>query len=134
VTGSRPPPAPAWLLAYLAEAVPSDLVVTNLQVKRDEDSWKVKVAGMPQQGVKQADAQPVSYSVALLKSRLAGPPFHLRLSSPADKADKARDEKPAASGSSLPAWLNRVASSLTRKDAQGRLEPQDHFEIEGVMR
>ena len=136
VSGDRPPPAPAWLLAYLSEAVPSDLVVTNLQVKREEGFWKVKLAGTPQQGVKHPDAQPVSYSVALLKSRLAGPPFHLEMSAPEDKADKAADEKSAAaaSGLALPVWLNRVAGSLTRKDAQAKPELQNHFEIEGVMR
>jgi hypothetical protein len=134
VMDDRPPPAPAWLLAYLAEAVPSDLVVTNLQVKREEDFWKIKLAGTPQQGVKYPDSQPVSSSMALLKSRLAGPPFHIRIAGSEDTADKAAGEKPAASGSSLPAWLNRVAGSLARKGASAKPEPQDHFLIEGVMR
>jgi Tfp pilus assembly protein PilN len=134
VIGDRPPPAPAWLLAYLAEAVPSDLVVTNLQVNREEDFWKIKLAGIPQQGVKLPSSQPLSDSVAALKSRLAGPPFHLKISDPENQPEKAGGGKPPASGPSQPSWLDRLAGGLTRKSAPGNQPPPDHFEIQGDMR
>jgi hypothetical protein len=134
VIGDRPPPAPAWLLAYLAEAVPSDLVVTNLHVKREQDFWRIRLAGTVQQGLKQPGAPPVSRSVALLKSRLSSAPFHIKIPDSADNSDKPPGEKPPAGGSSLPAWLNRVASSLSGKGAQTRPEQQDQFNIEGIMR
>jgi hypothetical protein len=134
VIGDRPPPAPAWLLAYLAEAVPSDLVVTNLQVNREEDFWKIKLAGIPQQGVKLPSSQPLSDSVAVLKSRLAGPPFHLKISEPENQPEKAGGGKPPASGPSQPSWLDRLAGGLTRKSAPGNQPPPDHFEIQGEMR
>ena len=134
VTGDRPPPAPAWLLAYLAEAVPPDLVVTNLQVKYEGEGWKIKLSGVPQQGVRQPAEPPFAHSLALLKSRLADSPFHVRLTEPEDPAQKLAADKPAAGGSALSAWLNRVAEGLSRKGAQPAHGPEDHFVIEGVMR
>jgi hypothetical protein len=137
VLGERPPPTPAWLLAYLGEAVPSDLVLTNLEIKRHDDLWRVRLAGTFQQTVK-PPALPVSASsLALLKARLAGEPFHLKFLEPADNAPKPTPApQPAKAGpaeGAAPGWLDRITSDLTAKPVPAKPVVQDHFVLEGVM-
>ena len=60
VLGDRPPPKPAWLLAYLGQVVPADLVVTNFSVKREDDYYRVKLAGTYQPASVTPDAPPVA--------------------------------------------------------------------------
>ncbi len=133
IAADRLPPTPAWLLAYLGEAVPSDLVVTNLHIKRERDCWRVKLAGTPQQGAKEPEPPPVSVLVAQLEARLSGSPFYLKITEPSDPSAK---EKPAAvppqAGS--PGWLSRLPSAVSGKPVAPKVTPIDHFAIEGVMR
>jgi hypothetical protein len=72
--------------------------------------------------------------VALLKSRLAEPPFRIKIAEPEDKTSQLGAGKPFANASSLSTWLNRVAGTLSRKGPQPDHGPADCFVIEGVMR
>jgi hypothetical protein len=131
ILGERPPPTPTWLLAYLGEAVPSDLVITNFQIRRQEDYYHVNIAGTLQQFAKKPEAAATADSVLLLKTRLAGSPFHMKIMPP--KGKPGEDSEVTEGDGKVPSWLNRVASALGTKSARARTLVQDHFEIEGFI-
>jgi hypothetical protein len=136
IVGQRPPPAPAWLLACLGEAIPADLVITNFQIKRADGCWKVRLAGVPQGGVRQPKAPPLTNSVALLKTRLSGNPFHFStigsgVKGPGQPGEQA---KPGASGQSSTNWLARMTGTVTGELTPARAVVEDRFVIEGVVR
>lgn len=132
ILGERPPPKPAWLLAYLSEAVPLDLVVTNFTIKRQDDFYRVSIAGTVQQFAKRPVSGTVDQSIDLLKARLKGPPFHLKIT-PRKGKDGVDSDEPGGDGK-VPSWVSRVADLLGPKSARARSVVEDHFEIEGVMR
>lgn len=138
VQGDRPPPKPAWLLAYLGQIVPADLVITNFNVRREADHYRVTLAGTHQQAVKSPTAPPLSNSLALLKSQLAGSPFHVRILEKTNAAPAGPDPKtaPRAESSRVPLadWLNRVTTAVAaRANPAPAREEMDHFVIEGVL-
>jgi hypothetical protein len=142
VLGERPAPKPAWLLAYLGQAVPADLVVTNFSVKREADFYRVKLEGVPQQGVKTPDMS-ASGSLAALKNQLSGNPFHMRLldaDAAGDTAASAKKTggarvKAVAERVALSDWLNKVTVAVNPA-APPPPKPGEpaSFSIEGVMR
>src|ERR1051326_3019233 len=137
VLGDRPPPVPAWFLGYLAEAVPSDLVVTNLQIKRQEDFYRLHLAGTLQQGEKRPNPLPLTDSIALLKSRLAAAPFHVKMLDDGKIEHAPIAEPPpkaAGTNDAVPAWLNKVSKLVASRLSGEKPVIADHFEIDGVMR
>ena len=141
VIGKRPPPTPAWFLAYLGESVPNDLVITNLQVARKDDYYSVLVAGTFQAPTQpgQPVTQPIVDPVALFKSRLAGAPFHMKItekeSDQAQAAAQAPAPKPAAAAQpGIPAWLSRLTAGYASRNLDNKPVRRDNFVIEGVMK
>lgn len=139
----RPAPKPAWLLAYLGQAVPADLVVTNFSVKRETYYYRVKLAGTYQAASVTPDAPPVAESIETFKSALAGSPFHMRIleTNASVKLAAAGSPKPngplADARVPLAEFLNKnlpgsLAARLDPKRNQRR-EPIDQFQIEGVV-
>jgi hypothetical protein len=128
VVDERFPPVPAWFLGYLSEAVPSDLVVTNLQIQRQEQVWKVKLAGILQQPSRaEPGGTTLANAVAQLKLGLEGGPFHVRLAEePKDKPPGSR--MPAGTSGSGPSWL----AGLSAKPPAPPPVPE-FFVLEGVM-
>jgi Tfp pilus assembly protein PilN len=139
VLGDRPPPKPAWLLAYLGQVVPADLVVTNFSVKRENDYYRVKLAGTYQAASVTPNAPPVADSIENLKSALAASPFHMRIleTDAAGKIIAPDKAAPKPSGLRVPIgdWLKGVTDAVSAKlEPKKRREVIDHFVIEGVMR
>jgi hypothetical protein len=136
VLGERPPPTPAWFLAYLGDVVPSDLVVTNLHIAREEDYYRVQLAGTLQKTKSNPDSQEGADPVEVLKARLSGPPFHLRIAETnLDNAvPAASNNKSGPTNSASFSWLSRLATVVTGKMSAAKPVPQDKFVIEGVMR
>ena len=139
VVGDRPPPKPAWLLAYLGEVVPSDLVITNFSVKREADYYRVKLVGTFQPVSVTPNAPPVAASIEKLKADLAGSPFHMRLLETNAAANVLGTEKepPTTGGLTGPLadWLKDARDRwLDRRDPKARIEAVDHFVIEGVVK
>ncbi len=128
VEGGRPTLAPAWLLAYLGEVLPSDLVVTNLQVTRSTNQWRLRISGTAQRAVKTPEAVSLADSVRVLKAKLSGAPFHLTV------IEESAKEKPQPVDDSMTGWLNRATSGLSGKEQRSRTEPQKGFVIEGIMK
>ena len=136
VLGERPPPTPAWFLGYLSEAVPYDLVVTNFQIKREEDYYRVQIAGMPQQAIKRPTAQSMATAVAQFKTKLTGAPFHLKIIEKLDTnaAPAAAGQTLASSDAAMPHWFSRMAKSVSFTQDKPKPVVEDHFLIEGVIR
>lgn len=137
VMGDRPPPTPAWLLAYMGEAVPPDLVVTNFSIKRVADHYQVKLTGVAQPAIKSPSAPLLTDSIATLKARLADKPFYLQVletNAANQTARPAKDgAKPGAARTPVAEWLNRVTTKILPAKPVGQDQP-DHFVIEGVLR
>jgi hypothetical protein len=141
VIGERPPPTPAWFLAYLGEAVPPDLVVTNLQIARKDDYYSVVVAGTfqaPQPG--QPVVQTIVDPISVFKARLAGAPFHLKITESEIEPGQPQPQTPVppkpvatAPQPGVPAWLNRLTVNAAAKTADSKPIRRDRFIIEGVM-
>ncbi len=139
VLGDRPPPKPVWLLAYLGEVLPADLVVTNFSVKREADYYRVKLTGTFQPVIVTPDAPPVAASIEYFKTALAGSPFHMRIletDATGKNAGKDKEQpKPSGLGAPLGDWLKGVTDAMSAKlDPKKRREQIDHFVIEGVVR
>ena len=134
VLGDRPPPKPAWLLAYLGQVVPADLVITNFTVKREADYYRVKLAGTYQQAAVTPTAPPMADSVATLKEQLAGSPFNMRILETDETGQIVKREQPGAGRVPLAEWLNRVGTAVVAKVATKTPEGSHHFVIEGELR
>ncbi len=90
VLDRRPSPVPVWFLGYLSEVVPPELVVTNLHLKREDNSWRVQMATVWQGATNQPALGEVSNVVARLQAQLFSGPFHLDPVSTSEQAPSAR--------------------------------------------
>ena len=113
------PPAPAWILGYLGQALPAELVATNLRVTWQSPVWKLHLAGTLQTDTTYPSIT-LSNAMAMLADRLAGGPFHLTILRRSDDPDPA----PGPSG-------ERVNPPAT---TGGPAPVENSFWIEGVMR
>lgn len=145
ILDKRPEPVAAWFLAYLGEAAPSDLVITNLDLKRTGELWRLKIGGTFQPAAKNAPPTDTNRALAEFKDRLAGPPFNVRLFDPALSGTETN--KPAAliakrpPGTSFLEWVAKLAGTKTNpvvtpplKTPVATVQLQEHFLIEGLMR
>lgn len=119
VLENQHPPAPVWMLGYLGEALPADLVATNLHVAWESAAWKLQLAGILQTGATNA-ALTLSNAMAVLADRLANGPFHLLILQRSDRPEPAPG-KTGAPGSQ-PADTGSPALAA------------NNFWIEGVMK
>ena len=88
VTDEKPEPVPAWFLGYLGDAVPEDLLLTELQVKNTNDVWSIRLAGVAQPTTNPAPQMVFSQALISLTNNLTAGPFHFNItrSVPADVA------------------------------------------------
>ena len=77
VLEGRPAPIPLWFLGYLSEAVPSELAVTNLHLKLEDNAWKLRLTTAWQGATNQPELSEVSNSIARFRAQMASGPFHL---------------------------------------------------------
>lgn len=85
------PPVPAWVMGYLGEAVPPELVVTSLQVKWEGDTCRLHLSGTLQGTVQASDTNALTNAVAKLASRLATGPFHVTILHRSDVPERGAD-------------------------------------------
>jgi len=132
VLEGRQPPVPMWFLGYLSEAVPADLVVTNLQIKHEDRAWKVRLAGAAQSSVPPVTPEGFAKATVLLADRLSTGPFHLKiLRTEGVELAQAPRTRVAGSGSAIQDWLANV-SNLTPKPKAAHVGNQ--FVLEGTIR
>jgi len=112
----------------LGEAVPPELVVTNLHVKQVEGLWKVEIAGtfQAQPGEQSPGTNKHSAVLARLVSQLSSGPFHLTLPDP-NKDTNAADK---GSGLDFSRWVSRLTASTPAANEPG----SDRFSIEGFLK
>ncbi len=129
VTDGRPAPVPGWVLGYLGEVCPKDLVITNLHLKQETDSWKLQLAGTVQATEDGSAALTFSNSVVVLAARLSSGPLHMAVAG-AGKEDGAssRGHTVAPIGS----WP--IRTTRTNSPAGVKLLADNQFLIEGVVR
>ena len=128
VIDNRNPPVPGWFLGYLSEAVPADLVVTNVVVKRAQELWQFRLSGELQPTGQARPPGTLSNAVAQLSMRLATGPFHARIKHEGDTnqtAAAAAKGKPTA----VTTWATRLSTTL-----QNEPVVENRFTVEGVMR
>ncbi len=79
VSDEKPPPVSTWFLGYLSEAVPSDLVLTELRVARTNQAWSVMLAGVAQPTTNASPAVVFRQAFAALTNNLVTGSFHLNV-------------------------------------------------------
>lgn len=130
IVDQTPAPVPVWLLAYLSEAVPADLVLTNLHVARTNGLWQVQLAGAAVPNAAPGTNAPGPESaIELFRSALVRGPLKLELQAPTNKEPAATLEKKPTAATEL---FNRARSALGEETTPAA-QPS-HFLIEGVMR
>ena len=126
VLDDRPPPVPLWLLGYLSDAVPPELVVTNFHVVRQAQEWDVHLAGTRQLALRNATRQAFAQGLEELTARLTNSPFHLELVDAQHTSSAAKRSK----GDAIAAWVANVTKGIPAKPPP----PTDDFELEGFLR
>jgi hypothetical protein len=131
VLDRRPSPVPVWFLGYLSEAVPNELVVTNLHIKQESGLWKVHLAGTCQSVGGQLAPESFSKATGLLADRLANGPFHLKLLRAIEpEADVSPSAKGSSPGNSIQDWL----AGLSLKASSPTPAAANQFVVEGTLR
>jgi hypothetical protein len=90
VLDGRSAPVPVWFLGYLSEVVPPELAVTSLQLKREDNAWKLRLATAWQGTASPPAPLELSNSLARLRTQLSDGPFHLTPASGREKDPSAR--------------------------------------------
>lgn len=128
----RPAPIPVWFLAYLGEALPPELVLTNLLVRREGNEWQVRLAGSLQPSTNAPPPGVLTRNVDEFKNRLGSGPFHLTLVPPTAPPDPPQLAQSKAAFGAIASWASRLAPPPTGP----RIAPESetHFVLEGRMR
>lgn len=119
-------PVPAWFLAYLGDATPVDLRLTEVRVRRDGDLWHLRLGGIPQ--VVQTNGDPnltFSNAVASLTRKLQTGPFRVAL---------AGNTNNSVAGLLRSGASTAPASSWAARRAAGPAMQPDRFLVEGWMK
>jgi hypothetical protein len=123
VSEEKVPAVGGWLLGHLGDVMPSDLLLTGLDLRRENDLWKVQLDGALQPGVGPDSRLLAAASVDALTLQLAEGPFHLELR---QKAAEARVE----TGTRRTTPASRRAPGWTQADEVEKIL----FSLEGAMR
>jgi hypothetical protein len=141
IAQDRPTPVPVWFLAYLAEALPHQLVLTNLYLRREGPHWQVRLAGVPQ-GLStnsSVAASELSQQVALLTQNLTQGPFPLHLLAPdspqTSNPNPSPNPAPAEAGRQTFAAMAGWAAKLTPAPSPTlpSANVSTHFLVEGLL-
>jgi len=116
VLDDRPAPVPEWMLGYLSEALPAELVLTHLEVKWTTNMWRLHVAGNLENTGQPPAPGTLTNAVGVLAGRLVNGPFHVLILQRSDQPELAE------TAGSHPGRLNTKTG----------MEPD--FFIDGVMK
>jgi hypothetical protein len=129
VIDDRLPPVPAYFLAYLGEAVPADLRLSSVSVKREGPLWHVQMAGYAQTNAAPRAPNALAISVSAFAKVLTNGPFHLRLADFPTAPTAPPSARETASGV-IANWNARRANAGV---APTPYFPRDRFNLEGWM-
>jgi hypothetical protein len=127
VAGGRTAPVPSWTLGYLSDAVPRELVVTNLVVRREADAWLLRLAGTAQPGGTNDRSAILQQGLTVLTNRLATGPLHVYFhqTGPTNAPPAAKGPTPSPAS---PDWLSRLTGVTPVQTTPGT-----GFRIEGLV-
>ena len=127
VAGDRTPPVPAWTLGYLSDAVPRELVLTNLVVRREADAWRLRLVGTTQPAGTNDRGALLQQGVTALTNRLATGPLRVQFhhAGPTNSPPAANS---AASSPPSADWLSQLTGVVPVQAA-----PEKGFSIEGLV-
>lgn len=129
VSEEKPLPVPSWLLGYLGEALPDDLLLTELRIKQANNLWSVYMAGAAQPTTNPAPALVFRDAFAQLTNSLANGPFRMELTRVASV--NGAPPKPAEDEES---FLERLTPGTRPAPAQTVNTNQRTFVVEGSIR
>jgi hypothetical protein len=137
VLEDRLPPVPVWFFAYLGEALPAELVVTNLAINRTNDIWRLQISGTFQ-ATNELSSVTAASALSLFTTRLTQGPFHVKLLSDIAREKEREKEiatqpKTAVVDGSIPNWVANLASQELARQQAATQRVSDHFLIEGIM-
>jgi hypothetical protein len=75
----RQAPVHAWILGYLSESLPPELVVTNLVARSQSNGWEFVIQGKAQSTPTRGEGRPPRDDLAWFTNAVATGPFHLHL-------------------------------------------------------
>lgn len=126
VADDRPAPVPAWALGWLSEAVPRELVVSNLTIRREGPDWQFQLSGAIQPGTPNPGGAAMQTALSTLTNRLVTGPLRVQL------AGTATTNTPPGTVGLVPStpvgisWLERLRSTQPQA-----VVPEQGFFIEG---
>lgn len=130
VLDGRPAPVPVWFLAYLSEAVPTELVVTNLHLRQEGARWQLQLAGGMPSATNAAQAMIAGERIAEMTERLRSGPFQVSLTAGApDPVEASEPARPKSAIEMIAVWAARPAPGATGPTAP----PGAQFNLQGVL-
>jgi len=117
VTEQSVPAVPGWFAGYLGDAVPEDLFLNHLQMKRDDDQWTFEMRGVLQPTTTNSLAE----AITKLTANLANGPFHAKVTH--SSTEMGASAKAAS-----------VSSQNGAPESTSAAEKPTVFAIEGVMK
>jgi len=133
VVDGRIPPVPTWFLGYVSEVLPRELLLTNLNIQREQSQWRVQLAGVLQPTTNPAPATLLSNGVAALRHQLSTGPFHVKLAAETSQKAAATAAAPTPNRSAVLSTFDAWAKRLTAS-AKAKPEAPSQFAIEGVTK
>ena len=124
----RPGPIPIWFLAYLGEITPSQLTVTNLQVRRETNAWRVRISGMLQPQIAPS-ASALLRAAAELSEKLRTGPFQARILPPAEEKLRPKPQRVKSATSAFSDWASRIRPPAPEPPPA----PPNHFTVEALL-
>lgn len=130
----QPDPVPTWVLGGVTEALPRDLVLTNLTLLAETNQWRVTLSGALQPASDTAPVADVNRLTRELALRLHEGPLGLTfdpttLRDLSTNTPAAAEAKGGVESGSLNAWASRLREFANQPPSRSR-----EFLLQGVLR
>lgn len=127
VLDDRPSPIPIWFLAYLAEATPASLILTNVEIARETNSWRVRIAGTAQPAIGTA-GDSMERGLDQFVRDLRDGPFHASMV-PVTSESPPRVPHPRSMTDAIANWAAQL-----KGPAPAAPTPRHQFTLEALLR
>lgn len=127
VLDQRPGPVPIWLAAYLGEVTPPNLLITNLHVLRESNTWRVSITGTLQPSSSPSTGS-LLRSVGDLADKLRSGPFQATVLPDFVPESSGPATRPKNATSAFAEWASQI-----RTPEPFKLAPPTHFTLEALL-
>lgn len=131
VEAGRAPSLAAWVLGYLSEAVPPNLVLTNVVIRRQGEWWDVRLEGQTQPGATADGGVSPEESIEQLAGRLGGPPLRMALTARSTSVPPPAPQPSGLLPAALPDLIGRLAGATARNTVTNS---DTRFALEGKVK